>query len=113
MFVPQSFKDVQAAVFQDKTIAHHARVETSGTLGGKYSAPAAVSSGSYLVNLQVVKDALEAKQWGLTVNKDCKITCSGSLPIPIGDYIKHGSDTYIVVESIGSDSHITLYGKKV
>ena len=111
--IPQSFKDAQKKAFQDKTIEHHARVETAGTLGGKTSAPAVLSSGSYLVNLQVVSDALEAQQWGLTVNKDCKITCSDALPIPVADYVVCGSDTYRVVDSIASDGHVTLYGKKV
>ncbi|MEI8200748.1 MAG: hypothetical protein WCG21_11860 [Eubacteriales bacterium] len=113
MIIPQSFKDAQTKAFQDKTIAHHARVETTGALGGKTSAPVVTSSGSYLVNLQVIKDALEAQQWGLTVNKDCKITRSGALAVPIGDYIKYGSDTYRIIENIASDSHVTLYGKKV
>jgi len=113
MIIPQSFRDAQKKAFQDKTIEHHARVETVGSLGGKTSAPAVSSSGSYLVNLQVIKDALVAQQWGLTVNKDCIITCSDALPIPVADYVVHGSDTYRVVDSTASDSHITLYGKKV
>ena len=113
MIIPQSFKAAQIKAFQDKTITHYVRVETVGALGSKTSAPAVVSSGSYMVNLQVVKDALEAQQWGLTVNKDCKITCSGALPIPVADYVKYGADTYRIVDSTVSDSHVALYGKKV
>lgn len=113
MIIPQSFRDAQRKAFQDKTIEHHIKVESAGALGGKTSAPAVTSSGSYQVNLQIVKDALVAQQWGLTVNKDCIITCSSSLPIPVADYVVHGSDTYRVVDSTASDSHITLYGKKV
>lgn len=113
MIIPQSFKDAQAAVFQDKTIAWHPTVVVTDSLGGKYPTVSPNSSGSYLVNIQVIQDALEAQQWGLTVNKDCKITRSGSISIPIGDHIKYGSDTYRIVHVLASDSHVTLYGKKV
>ena len=110
MIIPQSFKDLQAKTFQDKSIEHHPAVLTTGSLGGKTSAPSATST-SYMVNLQTVKDALEAQEWGLIVNKDVKVTSSTALPIPVGDYIKYGTDTYRIVGNVVSDSHTTLYGK--
>lgn len=111
MMIPQSFKDAQVKTFQDKLIAHHPAVITAGSLGGKTSAPSATASATYMVNLQTVKDALEAQQWGLTVNKDAKVTFSGGLPIPLGDYIKYGTETYRIIGNIVSDGHTTLYGK--
>ncbi len=113
MEIPQSFRNAQKAVFQDKTIVHHAAVSTTGSLGGVTVAPAVTSSGSYSVNLQVIKDAIEAQEWGLTVNKDVRITSSDALPIPNGDFIKHGSETYRVVQRIDADSYWLLYGQRV
>jgi len=113
MEIPESFRNAQKAAFQDKTIAHHVAVSTTGALGGVTVAPAVTSSGSYSVNLQVVKDVLEAQEWGLTVNKDVRITSSDALPIPIGDYVKHGSETYRVIQRIDADSYWLLYGKRV
>lgn len=113
MIIPQSFKDAQKAAFQNKTIAHHVAVPSTGTLGSKSVAPAVTSSGSYQVNLQVIKDALEAQAWGLVVNKDVRVTSSDDLPIPNGDFIKYASETYRVVQRINADSYWLIYGQKV
>lgn len=113
MEISESFRKAQKAAFQDKTIDHHVAVSTTGSLGSVTVAPAVTSSGSYSVNLQVVKDVLEAQEWGLTVNKDVRITSSDALPIPIGDFIKYGPETYRVVQRIDADSYWLLYGQKV
>ena len=104
MRIPDSFKAVQRAVFQDKTGYHRVREETKGSLGSVIASVGGIV-GTHKVNLQVVQDAVVAAEWGLRIGKDAFMTCSDDLEIPIGDYVQHEGTVYQVQEALDRDSH--------
>lgn len=109
--IPVSFKMKQAEVFQDKPVEHYLPVETKGSLGTITTAPATEMSGEYLVNFQMVTDALKAQEWGLIVNKDAIMTKSTAVPVVEGHFIKHNGSTYRVCGILSFDSY-TQYNLK-
>ena len=81
MKIPDKFKDIQARVFQDKTVEHFLPISSSGSLGTPTSQPADAPSGRYQVNFMLVTDDLKAQEWGLSINRDAVMTASFPPPV--------------------------------
>lgn len=113
MNIPDSFKQKQAEVFQDKKVEHFLPVETKGSLGTKTATPATTASGEYIVNFQIVTDALKAQEWGLVVNKDAIMTKSVAISVADGDFIKYNGSTYRVCGVLTFDAYIQYNLKSV
>lgn len=96
MKIPDKFKDMQARVFQDKTVEHFLPVSVSGSLGTPTSRPADAPSGGYQVNVMLVTDDLKAQEWGLTVNRDAVMTASFPPPVEDGHFIRYNGQFYRV-----------------
>ena len=107
MKIPDSFKAIQRQVFQDKTIAHRPKIETTGSLGSVTVKPGAITQ-TYPVNFQLLSDALVAQERGLVVAQDAKVTSSDPLPIEVGDYVQYGGKVYKVIGHPVYDSHDEL-----
>lgn len=107
MRVPDSFKALQQAVFQDKVIQHRPAVQSTGSLGSVTTGPGAATA-SYQVNFQLISDALVAQEWGLVVAQDAVVTSSDDLPIANGDYVQYKDKVYKVVGKPDHDSHTKL-----
>lgn len=112
MRIPDSFKSAQRAL-QDKTIAWHKAVESTGTLGGKYTTPAEAVERTFQVNARVLSDALQAQEYGLRLGRDMQATASDNLPIPPGDYVEWDGRLYRVVGIVPRDSHVLLLGEAI
>lgn len=108
MKIPQKFKEVQASVFQDKTVEHHLPVSVTGSLGSVTVKPSEKSEGEYKVNFHIVESELKAEKWGLKINADAAVTSSVPLPVKIGDYIRYNGVYYRIKGIQPFDSH-TLY----
>lgn len=108
MQISAKFKEIQASVFQDKTVEHYSPVTVKGSLGSVITKPSDKMSGEYCVNFQIVTSELKAEEWGLRVNCDAAMTSSAHLPIKEGDYIRYNGAYYRVKSVQPFDSH-TLY----
>jgi len=111
MQIPQSFKDAQAAAFQDKSIMLLATITTTGSLGSVTVAPGADVS-THTCNVQFVADKLLAEQYGLELGRDIIVTAA-SLSIEKGAFIRYASIIYRVVEAPRYDAYVKLLAKRV
>lgn len=112
MNIPQSFKDIQKKVFQDKTIQHYTKVFTTDSEGHRIDGtPTLVAT--YTVNAQVLSDKVEAEAWGLEVTRDIRITSSdGALTIARNDLVKWNDVFYEVIGDDSRDAYQALYCQK-
>ena len=107
MRISEAFKSAQRATFQDKTIKHRPKVETTGSLGSVTVTPGLVAE-MYQVNFQLMSDALVAQEWGLVVARDAIVTSSERLPIEVGDFVEKDGGVYRVIGHPIFDSHDQL-----
>ncbi len=105
MKIPDCFKTVQKAVFQDKAVTIHSPVETKGSLNTVTVTPNAEAKLQTLGNFRIIKDELQAKEYGLTVGRDATLTFSEHKGIAVGDFICYQSLFYRVTACIVRDSH--------
>lgn len=110
MNIPQSFRDAQAAVFQDKTVALLATVTTTGALGSVTKSPGA-SVSTHACNVQYAADKLLVEQYGLVIGQDIIVT-AGSLPIIKDAFISYDGIVFRVIETPHCDSHVKLIAKR-
>ena len=113
MNIPDSFKTAQQAVFQDKTITHHAAVTAIGVLNTETVTPAQTPAAQYTVRVQPVHNELQAQEQGLTAHEDIIIRSSAALPIPKGDFVRYGECFFRVVARVEHDAYTELNCKRV
>lgn len=105
MKIPDVFRTVQAAVFQDKTVEHFEVEEIKGKLAGVTTKPGQLL-GVYKVNFAFIKDEMQAQEYGLRANTDALITSSAPLPMKKGQYVKYGGRFYKIKACLPFDSHM-------
>lgn len=110
MNIPQSFRDAQAAAFQDKQISLLTTVTATGTLGSVTKSPGTVVS-THACNVQYASDKLLVEQYGLVIGQDIIVT-AGSLPITKDAFISYAGTVYRVIETPRCDSHVKLVAKR-
>lgn len=112
MKIPDSFKTVQKAVFQDKTVTVYSPVEIKGSLNTVTVEPNSEAKSQTLGNFRIIKDELQAKEYGLTVGRDATLTFSEHQNIAVGDFICYQSLFYRVAACIVRDSHDKYFLKR-
>lgn len=105
MKIPKSFITAQKEVFQDKTVTVHAPVKIKGSLNTVTVEPNTEAKSQALGNFRIIKDELQAKEYGLTVGRDATLTFSEHKGITVGDFICYQSLFYRVTACIVRDSH--------
>jgi len=110
MNISQSFRDAQAAAFQDKQISLLATVTSTGTLGSVTKSPGAAVS-THACNVQYASDKLLVEQYGLVIGQDIIVT-AGSLPVSKDAFISYGGVVFRVIETPHCDSHVKLIAKR-
>jgi len=111
MQIPQSFRDAQAAAFQDKEITLLETVTARGALGGVTNTPG-VDVSAHACNVQVVSDKLTAEQFGLELGRDIIVTAA-QLPIEKDAFIRWNGEIYRVEEAPHYDAYVKLLAKRV
>ena len=112
MRIPESFKQAQKRVFQDKIMYRYKAKNDVGGLGSVVTEPDYDTVVEYAVNVQFVSDAAVAEEYGLRIGTDISITTSSNISVEKGDYIKYLDDLYRVTESPRYDSHFVYLAKR-
>lgn len=112
MRIPNSFKQAQKRVFQDKRIYHMRAKDVVGSLGSIVTEPDPETRRAYTANVQYVSDRMTAEEYGLRIGIDLRITASAPLCIQKGDYVEFGHNLYRVTETPKYDSYCAYYAAR-
>lgn len=95
--VADAFIAAQKQYFEDTTVDWYAESITTDSHNSKYTAPAAVKSGT-LADCSVGQgiDDAEMMAWGLVPGQDIVINDSDVFPFTVGQFVKYGSRYYRV-----------------
>lgn len=114
MKITNSFKAVQRHLFQDKQIYCYASKSVKGDFGGVTTCPNVDEPlGNYLVNFRYIQNEKQREEFGANIQADAVVTCSDSLPILQGEFIRYNNHFFEVTGRIDRDSHtkwaVSLY----
>ena len=112
MRIPDSFKQAQKRVFQDKRICHMRAKDVVGSLGSVVTEPDPETRRAYTANVQYVSDRIIAEEYGLRIGTDLCITVSEPLCIQKGDYVEFRQHLYCVTETPKYDSYCAYYAAR-
>jgi hypothetical protein len=110
MIIPNSFKEAQKRVFQDKTITVFAETTTQDAEGGLVKSH--TEQSTFQANVHLVSDMVKAEMYGLTENRDIQVVSSDSITLERDALIGYSNDLYRVTGIEHKDSHTVLFCKR-
>jgi hypothetical protein len=110
MNIPNSFKEAQKRVFQDKTITVFAETTTQDAEGGLVKSH--TDQSTFQANVHLVSDMVKAEMYGLSVNSDIQVVSSETVDVDRNALIGYAGDLYRVTGIEHKDSHTVLFCKR-
>jgi len=110
MIIPNSFKEAQKRVFQDKTITVFTETTTQDAEGGLVKTH--TEQSTFKANVHLVSDLVKAEMYGLSVNSDIQVVSSDSIALERDALIGYAGNFFRVTGIEHKDSHTVFFCKR-